>query len=199
MQALKAEQIDAAARTLTASFWNDPLVTHVIAPDEKKREAVCRWFFSVGLRYGLRWGDVRANDELSAVAVWLPPDKTTVSALRMLRVGFGALPFRAGLGGARRMMTAISISDRFHHKVNGPHWYLWMLGTAPEAQGTGQGGGLLRYGTSQADAAGIPCYLETGTESNVAFYSRRGFAVIDQADILGFTVYAMVRPPQAPG
>jgi hypothetical protein len=55
---------------------------------------------------------------------------------------------------------------------------------------------LLELGTSQADAAGIPCYLETGTESNVAYYSKRGFEVTGQADVLGFTLYGMLRRPR---
>ncbi len=73
---------------------------------------------------------------------------------------------------------------------------MWTLGTSPEAQGKGLGGALVEYGTSQADEAGISCYLETATESNVAFYKKRGFQVMNQADILGFTLYGMLRQPQ---
>ena len=51
-------------------------------------------------------------------------------------------------------------------------------------------------GTDQADAAGLPCYPETGTEANVAFYSRRGFEVTGEAKAEGASVWAMVRPPQ---
>ena len=55
----------------------------------------------------------------------------------------------------------------------------------------------LEQGTSQADAAGLPCYLETGTEENVAFYSKLGFAVTGQAEIQSFTLSGMVRPPRS--
>jgi len=194
MQQLHHNQLDAATSTLAAAFWDDPLMTHVIAPDEKKRAAVGPWFFAAEARYALRWADIRASDDVSAVGIWLAPGNE-ISPLRMLRVGFGALPFKAGLGAARRMMTAISTSEKFHHEVKGPHWYLWTLGTSPAAQSTGLGSALVEYGTSQADAAGIPCYLETATESNIAFYSKRGFEVTNQADILGFTLYGMVRQP----
>ena len=51
------------------------------------------------------------------------------------------------------------------------------------------------FGTSRADAAAVPCYLETSTEDNVAFYAKRSFQVIGQTEILGFTMYGMVRPP----
>ena len=70
------------------------------------------------------------------------------------------------------------------------------VGTSPTRQGTGLGSSLLQLGTSKADAAGIPCYLETATESNVAFYSKRGFEVTGEASLFGFTLRGMVRPPR---
>jgi ribosomal protein S18 acetylase RimI-like enzyme len=70
------------------------------------------------------------------------------------------------------------------------------IGTRSAAQGTGLGSALLEIGTAQADSAGLPCYLETGTENNVAFYSKRGFEVVGQADVYEFTLYGMVRPPK---
>jgi len=113
----------------------------------------------------------------------------------MLRVGMGALPFRAGINGFVRFMRALSAVEKFHKAVKGPHWYLMAIGTSPSRQGTGLGSALLELGTSKADAAGIPCYLETATESNVAFYSKRGFEVTGEANLLAFTLRGMVRPP----
>ena len=95
-----------------------------------------------------------------------------------------------------RIMRAMSATEPFHKAVHGPHWYLGMVGTRPERQGQGLGQALLAVGTDQADAEGLPCYLETGTEANVAFYSKRGFEVTGEAKAEGFTVWAMVRPPQ---
>lgn len=93
-------------------------------------------------------------------------------------------------------MRALSATEKFHKAVEGPHWYLMAVGTRPTQQGTGLGSALLELGTSQADAAGVPCYLETATESNVAYYSKRGFEVTGQANVLGYTLYGMVRPPK---
>jgi len=92
-------------------------------------------------------------------------------------------------------MKAVPVGEKFHKSVHGPHWYLFALGTKPELQGTGMGSALIDIGAAKADAAGIPCYLETGTESNVAFYTKRGFEIIDKADVLGFTLWGMVRKP----
>ena len=95
-----------------------------------------------------------------------------------------------------RMMSAV---EPLHKAVEGPHWYLGAVGTRPERQGQGLGSALVKIGTDQADAAGVQCYLETGTDENVAFYRKRGFEVSGQAEFDGYPVYGMIRPPQQPG
>ena len=194
MEVVRSDQVEVAANTLAEAFFDDPLM-HIVAPNEKKRTIVAPWFFAKSIAYGLRWGEVSCNDDASAVAIWFPPGNTDITLGRMLRVGIGALPFRAGVNGFVRFMRALSAVEKFHKAVKGPHWYLMAVGTSPTRQGTGLGSSLLKLGTSKADAAGIPCYLETATESNVAFYSKRGFEVTGEANLFGFTLRGMVRPP----
>jgi GNAT superfamily N-acetyltransferase len=195
LKLLAADQAAAAAGTLAEAFRDDPLMK-IIAPDERRRDVVAPWFFRKGIALGQRWGEVWCNDDASAVAVWLSPGNTEITPARMLRVGMGALPFKAGLDGTMRFMKATTATEKFHKAVKGPHWYLLAIGTRPSVQGTGLGSALIEAGTAKADAAGIPCYLETATESNVAFYSKRGFEVTGQADVLGFTLYGMFRRPR---
>jgi ribosomal protein S18 acetylase RimI-like enzyme len=193
MELLRPDQVKAAANTLAEAFWDDPLM-QIVAPNEKRRASVGPWFFAKAIAYGMRWGGVSCSDDVSAVAVWFPPGNTEITPGRMLRVGMGALPFRAGIDGTVRFMRAISVTEKFHKAVEGPHWYLMAIGTKPDKQGTGLGSALVELGTAQADAAGIPCYLETATDSNVAYYSKRGFEVTGEANIYGFTLRGMVRP-----
>jgi GNAT superfamily N-acetyltransferase len=54
-------------------------------------------------------------------------------------------------------------------------WYLSIVGVSPLAQGQGLGQRLLAPTLAEADAAGAPCYLETFSSRNVAFYERLGF------------------------
>lgn len=192
---LRPDQREAAAATLAEAFWDDPLM-HIVAPDEKKRSSVGHWFFSTSIAYGMRWGQVSCNDDATAVAMWFPPGNTDISLVRMLGAGMGALPLKAGINGAVRFMRAISAMEKFHKAVKGPHWYLMAIGTRPDLQGTGLGSALIELGTSPADAAGVPCYLETATASNIAYYSKRGFEITGQANVLGFTLSGMLRPPQ---
>jgi ribosomal protein S18 acetylase RimI-like enzyme len=81
-----------------------------------------------------------------------------------------------------------------------PHWYLWALGVDPPYQGQGVGGQLLQPVLAEADAAGLPCYLETETERNVAFYRKHGFDVATAGPDprQGVMVWTMVREPQKP-
>jgi predicted N-acetyltransferase YhbS len=114
----------------------------------------------------------------------------------MLRVGMAGLPVRLGISGTRRFAAAMSATEEFHQQVEGPHWYLVALGTRPEHQGEGLGSALVELGTARADDQGLPCYLETGTASNVAYYSRRGFEVVGQTELFGHTLTGMVRKPR---
>jgi ribosomal protein S18 acetylase RimI-like enzyme len=194
IQRLDARQADAAAATLGEAFFDDPVLL-IVAPDEATRRRWGSWFMSLPLQYGLRWGEVWGTEDVSAVAVWVPPDSGDMGLGRMLRVGSARMPFRLGMGGSRRFMQALSATEPFHKAVHGPHWYLVAVGTRSECQGQGWGSALLEVGTSRADAAGVPCYLETGTQSNIAFYTKRGFEIVGQTDFDGHTLTGMVRQP----
>lgn len=66
-------------------------------------------------------------------------------------------------------------------------------------KGQGFGSTLVEIGTSRADAGGQPCYLETGTDSNIRYYQQRGFEIVGQEDFDGHTITGMVRQPAARG
>jgi ribosomal protein S18 acetylase RimI-like enzyme len=170
---------------------------HIVAPDEKRRIAVGAWFFGASIDYGLKYhGEVWCNDDASAAAIWFPPGHTHISTLGMLRAGMASMPFKAGINGTVRFFKAMSTTEALHKAVDGAHWYLMATGTRPDVQGTGLGGALVELGTAQADQAKLPCYLETATESNVAFYRKRGFEITGESEVYGFTVRGMVRQPQ---
>jgi GNAT superfamily N-acetyltransferase len=115
---------------------------------------------------------------------------------RMLQLGLARVPFRLGLSGSRRLLQALSATETFHRTVLGPHWYLVAVGTRAERRGQGLGSALVDVGASRADAAGVPCYLETAKESNTDFYARRGFEVIGQTNVDGCMLTGMVREPR---
>ena len=70
-------------------------------------------------------------------------------------------------------------------------------GTDPPAQGRGIGSALLAPGLELCDRDGLPAYLESSKERNVAFYSRFGFRVTDEVQMPGGgpKVWLMWRDP----
>jgi N-acetylglutamate synthase-like GNAT family acetyltransferase len=115
---------------------------------------------------------------------------------RVLRIGLARMPFRLGIGGSRRFIQALSATEPFHKSVDGLHWYLVAVGARSECQGQGMGLELVKVGTSRADAARVPCYLETATQSNIDFYTKRGFEIAGQTEFDGHTLTGMVRQPR---
>ena len=195
---LDASQADAAAATLGQAFFDDP-VLQIAAPDEGVRRQQGAWFMGTVVKYGLKWGEVWANKDASAVAVWVPPGSGEMGPVRALQIGMAMLPLRLGLSPTVRLAKLMSMTEKFHKSVHGPHWYLVSIGVRDAAQGQGLGSTLVEIGTSRADTAGLPCYLETATDSNISYYQKRGFEIVAQEDFDGHTITGMVRQPVGSG
>lgn len=99
----------------------------------------------------------------------------------------------------KRFLAVIGWIDRLHGELMPePHWYLWALGVASEAQRQGVGARLLEPVLKTAAEGGVPCYLETQTERNVAFYRKRGFETVreERMPALDLPIWFMVRRPR---
>jgi RimJ/RimL family protein N-acetyltransferase len=172
-------------------------------------DPVVRWFFEDDATYPARAGaffgflfDVRlaaagawVTDDLRAAALWSPPsggaseweDRAWASVLDGLTPGEVAR--------CDRWDAAVAP----HHPAT-PHWYLGVLGAARAHQGRGLGPAVARPGTDAAVAEGLPAFLETAVERNVARYERMGFVVtgvIDEPDLPAG--WCMRRDPSAGG
>lgn len=179
MQALVAQQLDAAAAAYTRAFMDDPFSMWV-TPDPAQREHDLPLFFRMAMRYAMRYGGrVEVSDgRPGAVATWLAPDRPMPTNLGMLRTGLLGLLWAGGWSGAGRFFTFGEQLEGLHARdVKQPHWYLWLLAVDPPFQGKGLGGTLLRSRLQEADRAALACYLETAKESNVSLYQRFGFEV----------------------
>lgn len=96
---------------------------------------------------------------------------------------------------AAKALTAV---DRVRPKDD--HWYLETLGTDPEHQGRGLASAALAPMLARCDEEGVPAYLESSKEANLAFYRRHRFEVITQVDLPpdGPRIWLMWREPIAP-
>jgi hypothetical protein len=128
VEPLRPDQQRAATLTLAEAFAKDPLL-EIVAPDPVRRVKLGPPMMGVLLAYGMRYGRVWANDDASAVAIWLHPESGPMSMPRMLRAGMWRAPFMLGLDGMGRMSKAMSATEGFQEQVEGPHWYLMTVGT----------------------------------------------------------------------
>lgn len=183
-----------ASQVLSRAFFNDP--THLYyLPDRNLRQKVLPVIERILLRYCLAYGEVWTTPGLDGLALWLPPDHSKASNWGMVRAITGVVPLRGWWNFMRlylndgssewslrqilrQVMQGKGHMDDIHRQiVPGHHWYLMVLGVDPDCQGKGIGSRLIAPILERALLAGLPCYLETGTELDVAFYCKNGFEV----------------------
>ncbi len=96
-----------------------------------------------------------------------------------------------GWNGIVAAMKMFKVLAENHPKE--PHLYLQLLGVDPAFQGKRFGGAMLDR--LQVEAAVRPeiagVYLETATESNVAYYSAKGYEVLSEIYPLGVRIWRM--------
>jgi ribosomal protein S18 acetylase RimI-like enzyme len=178
---LPRDRLAEAAGVLARSFRDNPNIIDLF-PEEEVRTRVLPHVFAAGLRDALDFGHVYAAamraDEIVGVATWLPPGAFPLSLGRQLRVLPDMVRILATAPRSTRRLVQFTTNVTKRHPKQ-PYWYLENVGVEPAAQGLGIGTRLLEPVLSLADAAGQPCYLETQTERNVAWYRKLGFEVRD--------------------
>jgi GNAT superfamily N-acetyltransferase len=177
---LREADVPAAAEMLSRAFYDDPLQIHTL-PDPHERTQRSPALFTAALRYGLLFGEVLTNADgrPAGVAIWIGPDAWDITPERAAAAGFDQLPHTLGAEATDRFFTALAAAEPYHRRdVRPDHWWVMVLGVAPEAQGTGLARALLQPVMDRADAAGQQCYLETANPANITFYEHVGFARI---------------------
>ena len=184
------------AQALASAFLDDPVITWIF-PDQHRRRRVLRAFMEFRLRkLAFPHDEVWMTADGAAAAVWLPPPgRWQLSRPQQLRllpplVRFLGLRTASVLGGLDRM------EDR--HPQDPSHWYLFILGTEPAAQGRGMGSALLSHMLARVDADRMPIYLESSNQRNIALYGRHGFEITSEVAIPGGPrIWPMWREPGA--
>jgi ribosomal protein S18 acetylase RimI-like enzyme len=190
-------QIAESGAVLARAFHDDPLTNYWIPEDEKRRTAL-PWFMTTATKYGHKHGEVETTvGTVEGNAVWLPPGKTHVPPLQMMLAGMYMAPFKLGWSNFQRFMKSLDLFEKLHKDaVPEDHWYLMVIGVDPPRQGQGIGSALMQPALAKADAAHVPCYLETQKEINVKLYRKHGFEVVVEDDTPdgGLHYWTMKRP-----
>lgn len=193
---MRPEYTARGAALLARAFHDDPLMVH-LAPDPAHRRRALPHTMGATQAYCLRYGRVTTNADLDGVACWMEPGKTFPTYPRLARSGVLATLPRLGVAGLRRMMSVAMDMDRGHHRaMPDPHWYLCLLATEPDRRGRGIAAALMQPTLDEADATGLPCYLDTHLERNIGYYARHGFEPVldDVAD--GVPYWGLRREPR---
>jgi ribosomal protein S18 acetylase RimI-like enzyme len=173
--------------TAMRAFVDDPVMRWLFPEDdvfcepggEVFRGAMTGW---------ISLGEVWCTDDAVAVAVWIPPGRPEITV--------EVDPPVADIPADRLERFGIIGECMATHTPADTHWYLQLLATHPDWQRQGLGGALMTPVIERAEAEGLPCYLETETVENVAYYRRYGFEVRSEWDVPsgGPHMWGMYRP-----
>ncbi len=198
---LPVREDERAVRMLARAFRDNPLDVAVIGGRERERLRAVAW----GMRTTLasarqasatrilaafepgRTGPVGILVGIPSAALPLPPAPLWLQ----LRSTLGQ-----GLRVGRRWATVFHTLES--QQPRDPHWYLSLVGVDPPHCGLGIGRALLQSWLASIDPDGLPSYLETDREANLAFYAKAGFEVVSRLEVLGTPVWCMRRTVSAP-
>jgi GNAT superfamily N-acetyltransferase len=85
------------------------------------------------------------------------------------------------------------MGSRASHDPRERHWHVGPISVRPELQGKGAGKALLSSFLATADEQGMPVFLETDVDKNVALDEKFGFKVVGVETILGVCTRLMWR------
>ena len=180
-----------ACRVLASAFQEDPLWRAILKDDLDKFPLV----FGVPLKHCLKYGVVLASSpNLEGIAAWLPSQYIKLGFFRFLMSGtlWSAMKLGSKIGKLIQEVSDIITKDR-EANMEGTYLYLYVIGVAPDHQGTGIGSRLINSMLAHLPPE-IPIYLETETERNVRLYERLGFKVLKKVmiPILQLPMWEMV-------
>ena len=190
-----ADDLPAIGASLAAAFADDPVWTWMTGPRADWTPRATDWFSREAGAKLRGHAEVLVDDRCRGTAIWAPPGRWRASTREGLAVALPSLR----LFGRRTLQGLKLVAMVEKHHPREPHWYLALLGTAPDAQGTGIGGALISTITRRCDRDGLPAYLESSKEENVSYYARHGFEVTEELRVGGGpTLWAMWSEPREP-
>jgi ribosomal protein S18 acetylase RimI-like enzyme len=192
--------VDAAGALLGRAFQDNPSYRAILShlPDAARAVAVTRLkrgFADAAVRYQEAeaiWVDGR----MAAVSLVCAPGQYPPRPPAFMRQAIGCLT--TGWRGIRNLLRTDAHIRRRH--IHESHYYLFVLGVEPAAQGRGLGKALLRSLSVRAEARGLPCYLETDKPTSVELYQSADYVVLtseDVASVPGLHLWTMRRPAKA--
>jgi ribosomal protein S18 acetylase RimI-like enzyme len=188
------EDLPEIVGALARSFYDDPIFRWIV-PNDSQRLARLQRGFDLFIR-GVWFvhDEAYTTDRVIGGSFWMPPGKWHLSLFAQLRLlPSMALITRGDLPRLLRLLNAIEAKHP-HER----HYYLPMIGIAPEWQGCGFGSALLRPMLERCDREAIGAYLEASSARSRALYERHDFEVVEELRVKDSPpMWLMWRKPRA--
>lgn len=188
----EARDVGPLAEILARAFQHDPIHRWLL-PGEAEWARGSTRFWAELIRRVLRHGVVLTTLEPEGAALWEPPNAVRDGLVKEILFSARMLWILR-----RRALRGLRFGNLLEaHRPRQPHWYLAVLGTAPESQGKGVSTAVMQPVLQRCDAQGLLAYLESSNPANIPLYERRGFAVIGELHVPGGpSAWPMLRKPQ---
>lgn len=175
---IKAQRKDKARviEILCNSFEHDPHINWLVGEESGKPKRMKR-LMAYAFEHAFINGTIELTDDVKAVALW----KNHRSDKMNLPLGIENIRFLSAFGFERlKRITQMENEISKRYPKNRFFEYLWFIGTQPSEQGKGYGSALLRPRLKKSSEENRSIYLETTTDSNVAYYQKKGFELYDK-------------------
>ena len=196
---IEQPDVRAAGEVLANAFRDYPFFEYCLG-NADNYERMAPKMFAGFVRWTMLYGKAWATSDLNAVALRQPPGTRSMGFWNALRSGLALTFLQMDIATRRRFSRAAPIVAETHKRImaDQAHWHCWMMGVVTARQGSGVGRRLMRYTFEQSDRAGLPCYLETFSESSVRVHESQFYSIRDTIRIpeTPLILYAMVRAPQ---
>lgn len=181
------------------AFHDDPLFVWIEPDPDPRARFLTAFFEALAWRSHLFAEAFTTAGHALGVSLWKGPDLGDLTAEQQRRTGLDRVEALLSPGGRGRFASGFArVEALFDELEPGPRWYLGVLAVAPEAQGRGLGGALMRPILERADRERVPVTLETTKASNVEIYRRFGFEVLASEPLPpdGPPFWILRRPPR---
>jgi GNAT superfamily N-acetyltransferase len=173
--------LDQAADVAVRAFDDDPFFSYLFPRTAQRHRSVGLLHRAVISHLGsiAVTRTALVDGRVAGVAIWVPPGKWPYPPRIQVRQVFGALrAFLPDVGSLGRGGRILRVVEQAHPKV--PQWYLQLLMVDPDVQRQGIGGLLQAPILERCDREGLPAWLETQKEENLAYYQRFGFELVTE-------------------
>jgi ribosomal protein S18 acetylase RimI-like enzyme len=180
------------------SFYDDPFFIHLSDESTLRARGLTLYMRSHMVALGdsaVATGARNPEGVLVGICVWQRPGTYPIPVGRQIREMGGSV--RALIPRPKSLVTGLRYTMALEKaRPREEHWYLSLLAVDPMAWRRGIGSALLEPSLASIEEDGLPCYLETQKEANLAYYRRFGFEETERLNPSrgGPPLFTMTRP-----